>query len=82
MKIVLAFALALTSALVACGAADESRDPAPPTGAVSPSEEHARSSCIQRIQCKDGNEYCCKTNTCVPAACEPPVWDRFSCTCR
>jgi hypothetical protein len=41
-----------------------------------------KSACIQRIYCLDGSEYCCKTNACTVAKCEPPQWDRVSCTCK
>jgi hypothetical protein len=77
MKIVVA--LAIVSIALACGASEGPKDPAP---AVTSPEESVKSVCIQRIFCYDGSEYCCKTNACMVAKCEPPQWDRVSCTCQ
>lgn len=74
------FVLSVVSlALVACAGApqDPAPAPAPIDSTLSP-----KSACIQRIFCKDGSEYCCLTNGCEVASCEPPRWDRATCTCQ
>jgi hypothetical protein len=78
MKIAVAIAIA-SSLAIACGASEGPKDPAP---VITPPEESVKSACIQRIYCLDGSEYCCKTNACTVAKCEPPQWDRVSCTCK
>jgi hypothetical protein len=77
MKIAITFVLLCFS--MACGASEGSKEPAP---VVTAPEETPQGVCIQRIFCYDGSEYCCKTNTCKIASCEPPQWDRVSCTCQ
>lgn len=79
MKKLLMSVMCITFAVVACGSADEPKQSDPPQ-VVAP-ETQPQSFCIQRISCYDGSEYCCKTNTCVVAKCEPPQWNRVSCSC-